>query len=133
MQIVHFSFFTQNGRQSPMGGWQLSPFFRSGPRIVISQSGNLGCFLQKFHGRGIKNALFIRVSGVWGAKKAPHCCFSTTHRPTLTRQLPPLKKRNMSRLFTCVAVRLVPTAAPSKPYAYPRSWRTMRHEKPRPA
>lgn len=28
---------------------QLTPFFRSGPRIVISESGNLGRFLQKFH------------------------------------------------------------------------------------
>ena len=32
------------------GDWQLSPFFRSGPRIVASKGGNLGRFLQKFHG-----------------------------------------------------------------------------------
>ena len=32
-----------------MGDWQLSPFFRFGPRIDISTSGNLGRFLQKFH------------------------------------------------------------------------------------
>lgn len=32
-----------------MGDRQLTPFFRFGPRIVISQSGNLGRFLQKFH------------------------------------------------------------------------------------
>ena len=32
-----------------MGGWQLAPFFRFGPRIDISKSGNLGRFLQKFH------------------------------------------------------------------------------------
>lgn len=75
--------------------WQLSPFFRSGPRIVISTSGNLGRFSQKFHGRGIKNALFIRVSGVWGAKRAPHCCLSSPHRPTLPRQLPFFSERNM--------------------------------------
>ena len=78
-----------------MGDRQVSPFFRFGPRIAISMSGNLGRFSQKFHGRGIKNALFIRVSGVWGAKKAPHCCFSSPHRPTLPRQLPFLSERNM--------------------------------------
>ncbi len=32
-----------------MGDRQLTPFFRSGPRIDISASGNLGRFLQKFH------------------------------------------------------------------------------------
>ena len=32
-----------------MGDRQVTPFFRFGPRIVISQSGNLGRFLQKFH------------------------------------------------------------------------------------
>ena len=32
-----------------MGGRQLTPFFRFGPRIAISASGNLGRFLQKFH------------------------------------------------------------------------------------
>ena len=78
-----------------MGDRQVPPFLRSGPRIAISQSGNLGRFLQKFHGRGIKNALFIRVSGVWGAKRAPHCCLSSPHRPTLPRQLPHFTKRYM--------------------------------------
>ena len=51
MLIVYFWVFDENGRQSPMGGWQLTPFFRFGPRIVISTSGNLGRFSQKFHGR----------------------------------------------------------------------------------
>ena len=32
-----------------MGERQVNPFFRSGPRIDISTSGNLGRFLQKFH------------------------------------------------------------------------------------
>ena len=32
-----------------MGDWQLAPFFRFGPRIVISQGGNLGRFSQKIH------------------------------------------------------------------------------------
>lgn len=53
MEKVFFnkeSIFHQNGRQSPIGWRQLNPFFRFGPRIVISESGNLGRFLQKFHG-----------------------------------------------------------------------------------
>lgn len=32
-----------------MGDRQLTPFFRFGPRIAISASGNLGRFSQKFH------------------------------------------------------------------------------------
>ena len=32
-----------------MGDRQVTPFFRFGPRIAISASGNLGHFLQKFH------------------------------------------------------------------------------------
>ena len=54
-----------------MGDRQLVPFFRSGSRIVISKSGNLGRFSSKFHGHRIKNALFIGIFGVWGAKKRP--------------------------------------------------------------
>lgn len=71
-----------------MDDWQLASFFRFGSRIVTSERGNLGRFLQKFHGRGIRNSLIIRVSGVWGAKIAPHCWRSSPHRPTLTTQLP---------------------------------------------
>ena len=64
-----FSFFTQNGRQSPMGEWQVTPFFRSGPRIAISTSGNLGRFLQKFHYRPTENLDKKPTLEVFGRKK----------------------------------------------------------------
>ena len=78
-----------------MGERQVSPFYRFGPRIDISASGNLGRFSQKFHGHVSIFALFIGISGVWGAKRAPHCWLNSTHRPTLPRQLPTFEKRNM--------------------------------------
>ena len=78
-----------------MGERQLSPFYRFGPRIDISSSGNLGRFSQKFHGHGVNFALFMGISGVWGAKRAPHCWLNSPHRPTLPRQLPFLSERNM--------------------------------------
>lgn len=78
-----------------MGERQVIPFYRFGPRIDISQSGNLGRFSQKFHCLGSIFALFIGISGVWGAKRAPHCWLNSPHRPTLPRQLPFLFERYM--------------------------------------
>ena len=54
-----------------MGDRQVTPFFRFGPRIDISTSGNLGRFLQKFYGLAQQKSVFIGISGVWGAKKRP--------------------------------------------------------------
>ena len=97
------SVYTEKDRQMNKKHGNRHVFYRYGPRIVIAQGGNLGRFSPKFHYLGSKNVLFIGISGVWGAKKAPHVCRSSPHRPTPARREPPLEKRNMYGLFTNVA------------------------------
>ena len=73
--------------------WQFGSFF---PKIPLPSARKPR---YKAHFRGLR------------AENERSVCFSSPHRPTLPRQLPHFIKRNMSRVFTCVAVRLVPTAA----------------------
>jgi len=71
MQLRTFDFLMETGWQVAISTWQLPPLYRSGPRIAISESGNLGDFLWIFHYPRRQNSLFIGLSGVWGAKKRP--------------------------------------------------------------
>ena len=72
----------------------------------MTSTGKLTVFFREFatkiHGLCRRNVLFIGISGVWGAKKAPHIGLSIHHRPTPRSDLPRLAKRNMSRNFCMI-------------------------------
>lgn len=113
-----------------MGDRQVTPFFRFGPRIDISTSGNLGRFLQKFYGLAQQKSVFIGISGVWGAKKRPT---KASIAPTALRSGGNclFSSSGICNDFLLVAITPLCLRRPRQCEPHPRSWRTIRHEKPR--